>query len=126
MKRYATKIEAGTIHVECDDGWLEVGTTDDLVDLVGGETYEIEYDPDVGAAYDWLDTDDEGRMTFDVLEVVESMSYPEEFVAHIEGTPMDPVDGYPRRTAFFADMLTRIWDTKGDLEDEEDQPGPSN
>lgn len=117
MKRYATKIENGTVYVETDDDWLTIGSTDALLDLVGGETYEIEYDPYVGKAFDWLDTDDEGLMTFDVLEVVESMSHRERFVQHLEDTPTDRGDEYPQRMEFFAEMLTTIWDKKGVLDE---------
>lgn len=113
MKRYATRVEDGVVFVEADKGWLEVGTTADIVDLAGGHTYEIEYEESVASAYDWLDTDEGGRLSFDVLEVVESMTYPESFVRELEGVPFDEDDTVPRRTEFFVTALTDIWENTG-------------
>lgn len=112
MKRYDTRIEDGRISLETDDGWIDVGTTADVVDLVG-ETYTIEYD-DRAATMAWLDTDDEGRMTFDVLDTIESTTHSEEFVRLLRDAPLDADEGeVPARTELFVDLLTSIWDGKG-------------
>ena len=129
MRRYGTRIEDGRIYLEDDDGWFAVGTTEDVVALAG-ETYVVEYDRRA-AAMDWLDTDDEGRMEFDVLETIESTTHPEEFVALVRDAPPgekgdEGDDGndedeegtsgngdVPARTELFVDLLTTIWDGKG-------------
>jgi hypothetical protein len=117
MKRFESKIEDGTLYVEGTEGWIEVGTVEDVVELVGGETYALEYD-DYGQAADWLDTDEEGVLTFDVVETVEGLSFQEDFVEQLAAVSLDAEDedGYPMRTSFYADMMTTIWDSKGDLE----------
>ncbi|MFB6173310.1 MAG: hypothetical protein ABEI39_01575 [Halobacteriales archaeon] len=118
MRRYASKIEDGTLLVEGEEGWIEVGAVPDIVDLVGGETYRLEYG-DYGQVADWVDTDEDGIYTFDVRETIADMTFPEEFVEQLAGVPMaEDEDGYPERTVFYADMMTRIWDSKGDLEED--------
>ena len=117
MRRFESKIEDGTLYVEGRDGWIEVGTVDNIVELVGGETYTIEYD-DYAQAVDWVDTDEEGRLTFDVVETVEGFSFQEDFVTQLADVDLDrkDEDGYPMRTSFYADMMTSIWDSKGNLD----------
>lgn len=116
MDRYETDVRGGVLHVETDDGWLEVGPMDDVVELVGGETYTLQYDErqrQVG----WLDTDEDGTLSFDVRETVAEMSYDDEFVGTIADVDADATDdeGYPMRASVFADLMTTIWDSKGDL-----------
>ena len=116
MKRDETEIRDGALYLESDDGWIEIGTMDDIYELVGGETYTLEYD-DRQRSVGWLDTDDEGRLTFDVREVLADMDYSGDFVANVASTDLDQTDGdgYPLRTSVFADLMMRIWDSKGDL-----------
>lgn len=117
MRRFESKIDDGTLYVESPNGWIEVGAVDDIVDLVGGETYTIEYG-DYAQAVDWVDTDEEGRMSFDVVETIESFSFQEDFIAQLTDVGLDTEDedGYPMRTSFYADMMTAIWDSKGNLD----------
>ncbi|RQH02694.1 hypothetical protein [Natrarchaeobius oligotrophus] len=117
MKRYETKIDGETLYVEGTDDWLEVGSLNDVYELVGGETYTIEYDQ-AGQLASWVETDDEGAFTFDVRETLAEFTFEEEFVTNLARVPVDDEDddGYPHRTAFFADMMTTIWDAKGSLE----------
>jgi len=116
MERFQTRIDDGTLYVEGEDGWLEVGAMDDIVDIVGGETYTLEYD-ERQQAVSWLDTDDEGRITFDVRETIDDISFDREFVTNLANADLeaDP-GGYPRRTSFFAEMMIEIWDSKGNLD----------
>lgn len=116
MKRYETDLRSGVLYVESDDGWLETGSMDDICELIGGDTYTIEYD-ERQRQMDWLNTDDEGKFTFDIRETLESMSYDSEFVTNIESVDIDATDedGYPLRASVFADLMTSIWDSKGNL-----------
>ena len=117
MRRFESKIDDGTLYVESPDDWIEVGTVEDIVELVGGETYTIEYD-DYAQAVDWVDTDEEGRLSFDVVETIEEFSFQEEFIVQLADVDLDAEDedGYPMRTSFYADMMTSIWDSKGNME----------
>ncbi|MCO8244803.1 MULTISPECIES: hypothetical protein [unclassified Haladaptatus] len=119
MKRYQTDVRNRTLHIETGDGWMEVGSMDDICELVGGEMYSIEYDERQRAA-DWSGADEDGTFTFDVPETLSELSYDKEFVANVSSVPLDETDddGYPLRTSVFADMMMRIWDTKGNLEAE--------
>ena len=117
MKRYATDVRDGVLYVETDDDWLEVGPMDEIRSIMGGETYTIEYD-ERQRTMDWLDTDSEGRLTFDVRETIEGMDYNEAFVAELAAVDADATDtdGHPLRASVFADLMTSIWDSKGELE----------
>jgi hypothetical protein len=116
MRRYESKIVDETLYVEGHEGWLEVGSVEAIVDLLGGETYTLEYD-DYGRAADWVRTDDQGRLAFDVVETIERMSFRDEFITQLEATSLDETDeaGHPHRTALYADVMMRIWDSKGNL-----------
>jgi hypothetical protein len=123
VQRYETRVDDGTLYVEGTAAdWLEVGSLDDIVALAGGETYTLEYD-DYGRAADWVATDDEGVLSFEVRETLADMSYQEDFVQALEGASLEETDeeGYPRRTALFTDLMTRIWDSKGNVELDLDQ-----
>lgn len=122
MERYGTTIRDGTVYVESSENSVEVGTLADIFDIVGGEEYVIEYDDTEVAYYDWLDTDSDGEMRFDVRETVEDMTYPAQFVEELAERPMAVRDGYPERTAYFAELLVEIWDSKGNLEDRDENP----
>lgn len=113
MKRYETDIRAGTLFVETDDGWIEIGTMDDICELIGGETYVLEYD-EQQRAVSWLNTDEDGKLTFDVRDTLAEMSYDREFVANLKSIDSDKSDGeYPMRASVFADLMIAIWDAKG-------------
>ena len=116
MDRRETRIEDGVVALEGAEGWLRVGTTADVIALAGGRTYEIDYEN--ADLYDWLDTDD-GTLRFDVLETIESMTHPPAFVETIADAPLDETgpEEHPERTVVFVDILTEIWDEKGDVED---------
>lgn len=116
MERYETRIENGTFSIEGPNGWLRIGEMETIYDLVGGETYTIEYD-DQAQTVSWLDTEEDGTITFDVRETLAEMSYDEEFVSNLANIDPDATDeeGTLLRTTVFADMMTEIWDSKGNL-----------
>jgi hypothetical protein len=116
MDRYETRIENGTFSIEGQSGWLRIGEMETICDLVGGEMYTIEYD-DQAQTVSWLDTEEDGTITFDVRETLEGMSYDEEFVSNLADIDRDATDeeGTLLRAAVFADMMTEIWDSKGNL-----------
>lgn len=122
MKRHDTRIEGDEIFVETDDGWLEVGSLDDLYDRFGGETYTIEYE-DFGRAVDWLSLDEDGTMTFDVRETLAEMDYPSDFVADLRARDLSADEDIPERTAYFADFMRTVWDSKGAVDADEGGPG---
>lgn len=121
MRRYDTKLEDGTVYVEWDDDWLEIGAMDALTDLFGGDTYEIEYD-DRQAKTPWLESSLDGRtLTFDVTETILGMDFDEEFVSDLVEVPIDETGshGYPARTEAFAEKMIDIWEAQGSQEDED-------
>lgn len=124
MERFETVLENGTLYVEATWGLLEVGTLEELYELVGGETYTIEYEDDYSRAVDWLDLDDDGVMTIGVRETLETMTFPATFVETLATRSMSIAeDGeYPERTVYFAEIMTTVWDEKGNLGDESDNP----
>lgn len=116
MKRYETRIENGTFSIESPNGWLRIGEMETICDLVGGETYTIEYD-DKARTVSWLNTEEDGTVTFDVCETLEEMSYDEDFISPLTNIDRDATDeeGTLLRAAVFTDMMTDIWDSKGNI-----------
>lgn len=116
MRRYDTKFEDGRFYVESDEGWLVVGETDHLVDLLG-ETYTLEYD-DAQRKVSWLNTDEDGQLSFDVIETLADLTFDEELVSELESHEYesDPNYDYPVRTEVFVDMIRTIWDNKGNID----------
>ncbi|WP_226482810.1 hypothetical protein [Natrinema amylolyticum] len=115
--RYEPRIEDETLYLERGQRRLEVGPMASIVELVGGETYTLEYTDQQSAAA-WLATDDDNTITFDTREVVGEMPHTEEFVANLENCSIDETtaDGYPKRTSLFVDLLLEIWESKGNLD----------
>lgn len=111
MDRPKAKFDDGVCYVECSDTRLEVGEATVIVDQIGGETFTVEYDENA-AQSPWLATDPDGTLTFEVLDSIDGMGFEESFVDHLRNTPLSEVDedGVPHRTAFFSDMVTRMWD----------------
>lgn len=115
MERFETKVEEGTLYVEDSDGWLKIGRFEDIYDLIGGREYTLEYDQKAAQAA-WLDTDEDNTITFDVRDHLEEMTYTRDFVENIANVEMEKgEDGYPKRTVLFVDLMTEIWETKGNL-----------
>lgn len=117
MERYDTRIDDGTLYIETDGDDLEIGSMDEICELLGGETYTIEYDDEARAA-GWLQTDEDGTITFDVRDTIDDMDYDDTFVERMAAEPLDRETsaGYRVRTAEFADLMAEIWDSKGNVE----------
>lgn len=121
MRRHNTNIEDGTVFVEGEDGRIEIGSLDDLYELFGGETYTIEYE-DFGRTVDWLSLDEDNTLTFDVSETLASLDYPSDFVEELQSYDVTVGDdGIPERTAFFAEFMKSVWNSKGAFNLDEDR-----
>ncbi|MFC5973659.1 hypothetical protein ACFPYI_20200 [Halomarina salina] len=117
MTRYEPECRDGTLFLVGDDDRLEVGTVDDVVDAVGGETYTITYD-ERQRTQPWLDTDDQGRLDVDVRETATTLTHTDDLVADLREYGMETERyGLPTRTVMFADRLVDILDRQGDPDD---------
>lgn len=121
MDRYDTRIDADdTLYVESGEGELEVGDMSDVCEILGGDTYTLEYD-EKARATGWLRTDEDGTISFDVRETIDEMDFDERFVRKLADAAIDreTPEGYPERTARFAELMREIWDSKGavDIDD---------
>lgn len=118
MERYDTRIDDGTLYIEAGDDGLEIGSMDDICEILGGETYTLQYEEDAAKAAGWLQTDEDGTITFDVRETIDDLDYDNTFVTKMADEPIDRTtpDGYPIRTAEFANLMAEIWDAKGNIE----------
>jgi len=117
MERYETRIDGDTLFIEVGDRDLKIGSLTDICEIVGGEHYTIEYD-EKAQATSWISTDDDGTITFDVRETIADMDYNDTIVEKIADQPIDATDedGYPIRTARFAELMQEIWDSKGAID----------
>ncbi|MFB6119637.1 MAG: hypothetical protein ABEJ68_00795 [Halobacteriaceae archaeon] len=120
MSDHGTRVEDGTLYVDDGEGgWLEVGTFDDIYDVLDGETIEVEYEAKAAAfGSAWLDVDDDDVLTIDVRETVTDMTYPPAFVAKLAERSVEG-RGIPERTTFFAESMERVWRSRGSLPDDE-------
>lgn len=107
MERFETRVVDGDYVIEVQDGWIEIGSMDEIVDDLG-EIYVIEYD-DNEAAVPWLKTDD-GELRIEVREQLLELSFDEEFVNTLAKTPVD------QRVDVFTSLIGTIWSAKGDIE----------
>lgn len=115
--RYDGVVENGTLYLEGDGTRIEVGPMDAVVDLIGGETYTLEYN-DRQSTVAWLSTDEDNTITFNVREELVDWAYTEELVTNVGESPLDQTgeSGHPIRTEVFVDMVTSIWDAKGNMD----------
>jgi hypothetical protein len=88
MRRHETTVEDETVYVETDDGRVEVGALDRIVDAVGGHAWTIEYSDWEKEYYDDLDTSDEG-MIVDVVDMTEALTHGESFVEMLRTHPSE-------------------------------------
>ena len=119
MDRYDTRIEEDALYIEAEGGDVEVGRMTDVCEILGGDTYTIEYeDEDAVKAARWLETDEDGTLSFDVRETIDDMDYDATFLKKVADEPLDreTPDGYPVRTKEFAELMAEIWDSKGNVE----------
>ncbi|QGN07588.1 hypothetical protein Hrd1104_09930 [Halorhabdus sp. CBA1104] len=122
MERYDTKLDDGTLYVQWDDGWLELGSMATIRDLLGGDTYEIEYDDDQSKV-PWLENElEDNTLTFDVTEAITDMDFNGDFVSELAEVSIDDTGraGHPQRTAAFAEKMREIWDAQGQTADNDD------
>jgi len=114
MERYEVTVENGQLSLKRPDEEIPVGSMDDVIDIVGDPIYAIQYTEEqqrVG----WLETDDDGQITFDIRETLPRLAFGQEFAENVANTPLDKTDedGFPARTSLFVDLVTHIWDSKG-------------
>jgi hypothetical protein len=119
--QYETRIDEGVLSIEGARGRLEVGPVDRIVEEVGGETYTIQYDARSSSVYEWLD-DESQTLDIDVREALSSYPIPASVVRALGEIPLDGTPD-PTRTAYFADLVTSIWDAKGDMDVIEERTG---
>ncbi|NGM69795.1 hypothetical protein G6M89_12385 [Natronolimnobius sp. AArcel1] len=115
--RYEGAVDDGTLYLVEGDHWIKIGQMDAVVDLIGGETYTLEYD-EKQSSVAWLSTDDDNTITFDVREELVDWVYTEDLVRNVAEASLEQTgdSGHPIRTEVFVDMVTSIWDSKGNLE----------
>lgn len=116
MKRYTPEDVDGTLFLVDDEGVrLEIGTVDDVVAAVGGETYTIEYD-DKQRTQPWVQTD--GVLEIDIRETATTLPHTEETVGELVKFDMETGRyGLPTRTVEFADRLVEIFERQGNSRD---------
>ncbi len=111
MTRYEPECVDGTLFLVGDDR-IEVGTIDDIVAAIGGDTYTIEYD-EKQRTQSWLDTDD-GALEVDVRETVTTLYHTEEMVSELRDYDMDTDRyGLPTRTVEFSNRFVDILEQQG-------------
>lgn len=112
MARYTPECEDDTLFLSSDNDRLEIGTIDDIVDAVGGETYTIEYD-EKQRKQSWLDIED-GVLEIDVRETVTSLAHTEETVSKLREYDMETDRyGLPTRTVEFTNEFVDILEQQG-------------
>jgi hypothetical protein len=115
-ERYTVAVADDEITIGDDQETLFIAATETIVDLVGGETYTLEYDDRQSQAA-WLGTDPDGTITVQVREALDGMPFPPQFLAALYERD---TDGDPsQRAQFFAETVTTIWDAKGNPDEEE-------
>lgn len=116
---FEATLREGTLFLEDTETAIEVGSLDEVVELLGGEMYSIEYS-DRQASVAWLSTDEDNTITFDVRECLLEIPYSEESVEQIASCPLGEtgVTGFSKRIEHFTDLVTELWDTKGTVGNE--------
>jgi len=112
VRRYETIVEDGTVSVATDDGVLEVGELDAIVDAVGGPAWTITYTNAEKRRHPAMDTSDQG-LTVDVVDVLHAMTHGEQFVETLRACPREPPadDGKglsPRAGLFVGKLLENL------------------
>jgi hypothetical protein len=112
MTRYEPVVSEGSLALVGDDDRLEVGTVDDVVAAIGGETYTVEYD-EMQRTQPWLDSDD-GALEVEVRDAVTTLPHLPETVAELREVGMGTDRyGLPERTVEFADHVVDILEAQG-------------
>jgi hypothetical protein len=103
---YPTRIDGGVVYVETAEGAVRVGSMEEIVAVVGGPAWTIEYSERVRERYPDLDTSDEG-LVVDVVDFAASMTHPESFVEILRALPTEPAadDEVSPRVGLFVGRL---------------------
>ncbi|MCU4799398.1 hypothetical protein OB920_03300 [Halobacteria archaeon HArc-gm2] len=106
MTRYATFVEAGTVYVGSEDGQVEVGDVDDILDVIGGPAWTISYTDAAKERHPAMDTSDEG-LVVDVVDMIQAMTHGEKFVRTLQAHPVETAadDEMAPRTGLFVGKL---------------------
>ncbi len=110
MTRYNTHVEDGTVYVGTDDGLLEVGDVETVLDVVGGPSWRISYSSEEKQRHPGIDTSDEG-LVVDVVDMMQAMTHSERFVETLAAQPADPQDEdevSPRLGLFVGKLLENL------------------
>jgi len=111
MTRYGTVVEDGTVYVEADIGTIEVGSVDEIVEILGGPAWTIEYDDEDLERYPQLDTSDAG-LTVDVVDSIHAMTFGPAFIETLKAQPLtvDAGDGTmsPRLGLFVGRLIENL------------------
>ncbi|RDI69871.1 hypothetical protein [Halopelagius longus] len=116
-KQAHIRVEDESVFLSGEDRRLDLGSLSDLYDLVGGESYTIEYDERAASA-PWVETDDDRTFTFEVREAIDGLPFGGGYAERVADASMEQTEsGVPERTEVFADVLMQIWDSKGNPEE---------
>jgi len=110
MARYETFIEDGTVYVGSDDGPVEVGPLEDIVDTVGGPAWRITYTDNQKERYPEMETDDEG-LVVDVVDMLNAMTHSRKFVETLAAQPRTVPEAdtvSPRAGLFVGKLLENL------------------
>ncbi len=110
MTRYETVVEGDTIYVGTDDGALEVGSVEDVLQVVGGASWTIRYSEEEKERRPGMDTSDEG-LTVDVVDMMQAMTHSERFVETLAAQPAEPTgedEVSPRMGLFVGKLLENL------------------
>lgn len=104
--RYGTVVRDGRVFVRGPDSEVEVGRVGEILELVGGPAWTIEYGEWQRRRYPDLDTADEG-LTVDVVDVMAAMEHGASFVESLRALPASPAgeDDVPPRLGLFVGRL---------------------
>jgi hypothetical protein len=106
MARFETHVEDDTVYVDTPDGSLEVGSLEDVLDVVGGPAWTIRYSDAATERHPGMDTSDEG-LVVDVVDMMQAMTHSERFVETLAAQPAEPTghDDISPRLGLFAGKL---------------------
>jgi hypothetical protein len=114
MTRYPTFVEDGIVYVGFEDDPVKIGPVDEIVDLVGGPAWTIEYSRAEKERHPGIDTSDEG-LTVDVVDMLQTMTHGERFVGTLEAHPAtvqtDEEGAIPPRMGLFVGKLLENLET---------------
>lgn len=106
VTRYETFVEAGTVYVASEEGRIDVGDVDGILDVVGGPAWTITYTDAAKERRPSMGTSDEG-LVVDVVDIIQAMTHGEKFVRTLEAHPVETPeeDALAPRTGLFVGKL---------------------